>query len=90
MRLLQAVILCFISLELVGALRIRLSSRLSSIGKKFGGAKNYLDDIEHVGDLAGYNFAALGTYWRSNTLAGFAQMKRGEMEEAMETLQCLL
>lgn len=85
MTLLQAVILCFTSLELVGSLRIRLSSRLSSLGKKFGGAKNYLDDIEHVGDLAGYNFAALGTYWRSNTLAGFAQMKRGEMEEAMET-----
>ena len=69
------------------ALSIRgASSALSKFGKKFGNAKNYLDDIEHVGDLAGYNFAALGTYWRSNTLAAFAQMKRGEIEESKETL----
>ena len=64
----------------------KLPGRLSQIGKKFGNAKNYLDDIEHVGDLAGYNFALLGTYWRSNALAAFSQMKNGEKKEAKETL----
>ena len=69
------------------ALSIRgASNALSRLGRNFGNAKNYLDDIQHVGELAGYNFAALGTYWRSNTLAAFAQMKRGEIEESMETL----
>jgi len=60
--------------------------RLSEIGKKFGSVKNYLDDIEHVGDLAGYNFAVLGTYWRSNALAAFSQMKSEEKKQARETL----
>jgi len=63
-----------------------MSGRLSEIGKKFGSAKNYLDDIEHVGDLAGYNFAVVGTYWRSNTLAAFSQMKNEETKQARETL----
>ena len=64
----------------------KLPGRLSQIGKKFGNAKNYLDDIEHVGDLAGYTFAVVGTYWRSNTLAAFSQMKNEETKQARETL----
>ena len=64
----------------------KLPGKLSKIGRKFGSAKNYLDDIEHVGDLAGYNFAVLGTYWRSNALAAFSQMKNEEKKAASETL----
>ncbi len=57
-----------------------------TIGGNFARAgANYIDDLENLGNVAGYNFAALGTYWRSNALAGFAQMKRGELEEAMES-----
>eukprot|EP00794_Sanderia_malayensis_P010819 gene10819-biopygen8649 len=61
-----------------------MKQSLSKIGGNFArrGANMDLDD---VASIAGYNFAALGTYWRSNTLAGFAQMKRGEMQESMET-----
>eukprot|EP00794_Sanderia_malayensis_P010816 gene10816-biopygen8644 len=61
-----------------------MKQSLSKIGGNFArrGANMDLDD---AASIAGYNFAALGTYWRSNTLAGFAQMKRGEMQEAMET-----
>ncbi len=65
-----------------------MSRSLNGIGSRFArrGAQ-YIEDfeLEDVASLAGYNFAALGTYWRSNTLAGFSQMKRGEMQEAMET-----
>ena len=85
--ILQLFVLSFIANVVSSRLALnKLSGRLSQIGKKFGNAKNYLDDIEHVGDLAGYNFAVLGTYWRSNALAAFSQMKNEEKKEATETL----
>ena len=44
-------------------------------------------DLERSAEMAGYTFGIVGAYWRSNTLAAYAQMSRGEIEEAMETIQ---
>ena len=85
--LLQLLVLFFITEAVSSKLQLsKLSGRLSQLGSKFGNAPKYLDDIAHVGDLAGYNIAALGTYWRSNALAAFSQMKNDEKEAASETL----
>ena len=85
--LLQLLVLFFIAEVVSSKLQLsKLSGKLIKYGKKFGSAKNYLDDIAHVGDLGGYNFAALGAYWRSNALAAFSQMKNEEKEAARDTL----
>ena len=49
--------------------------------KKFRSDKR----LETAADLAGFSHAALGVYWRSNTMAVLSQLARGEFEEAMET-----
>lgn len=85
--LFQLLVFLFVAEAVRSRLQLsKLPGALSKIGKKFGSAANYLDDIQHVGDLAGYNFAVLGTYWRSNALAAFSQMKNEEKKQATETL----
>lgn len=61
--------------------------KLSRIGKTFRRLPMSTRGLEQSADMAGYTFGIVGAYWRSNTLAAYAQMSRGEIEEAMETIQ---
>lgn len=58
---------------------------LSRIGSNF--ASNAADNLETAGNYGGYTVAKLGTFWRSNAIAGFNKMKEGELEEAMQDFQ---
>lgn len=59
--------------------------KLSRIGKTF--QRIPIKGLEQSAEMAGYTFGIVGAYWRSNTLAAYAQMSRGEIQEAMETIQ---
>lgn len=61
--------------------------KLSRIGKTFRRLPMSTRGLERSADMAGYTFGIVGAYWRSNTLAAYAQMSRGEIQEAMETIQ---
>ena len=62
-----------------------ISKSLSRVGKNFGRAVGKLNELENIAAATGYGATGLDIYWQSNTLVAFSQMKRGEVEEAMET-----
>ena len=62
-----------------------LSKSLSRIGNNFGRAAGNLDPLESIASLSGYGSVSIEGYWQANTLAGFTQVKRGDIEEAMDT-----
>ena len=62
-----------------------LSKSLSRIGGKFGRAVSNMDPLESIASLSGYGTISIQGYWQSNILAGFSQMKRGDIEAAMDT-----
>lgn len=80
----------FVALALVAcgdAAGIGNALKLSRIGKTFGRLTMSTRGLERSAEMAGYTFGIVGAYWRSNTLAAYAQMSRGEIQEAMETIQ---
>eukprot|EP00795_Rhopilema_esculentum_P015536 gene15536-6799_t len=62
-----------------------ISKSLSRVGHNFGRAVGKLDELESIAAATGYGATGIDSYWQSNTLVAFSQMKRGEVEEAMET-----
>ena len=87
MRLLAELVFALIYLQCSSeALSIGgISKSLSKVGHNFGRAVGKLDELENIAVATGYGATGIDSYWQSNTLVAFSQMKRGEVEEAMET-----
>lgn len=70
----------------VRSIRLKgLSKSLSRIADNFGRAAGNLDPLETIASFSGYSSVSIEGYWQANTLAGFTQVKRGDVEEAMDT-----
>lgn len=84
------IIVAFYRCEAVSLNLGSLSKSLSKIGNNFGNAVGKLDPLESIATLSGYGSVSIEGYWKANTLAGFTQVKRGDVEEAMNTFNLAL